>query len=212
MIKPLLLFFLLFSSSLLKAQDLGLQVAADYDNPLGEFAYKYQAVPAYRVDLLWFADDNNVVNFTIGYQSFKPKEDIFYYLLNDGEDYGTASFSNFHVNPVYMGWMHTFSVTEPLRVGAGFNFGAYFSQFTSTSSDKIRNSYESIGDLNAYLAAKAAISYDLTSRFQLNCQLKFNAFSPTGKNEARYAAFQDNRIGVFNYTWATGFGLAYKFF
>lgn len=208
MIKQLLVIFLLVTTSNAKAQSsYGVQLGADYDVPIGKFSDNYKPVTAYHVDVLWFADEaTKTINFTFGYNTFKPKEDIFYFLNTSEEGYGSIVYSDYKAYTAYIGWMRNFALTEKLKVGAGFNLGAYISHYIN----KGPNLYEDFGDINAYLAAKTGFSYDVSDHIQLNVQAKYNGFSPTGKNDPRTPMF-NGRIGTVNYTWSSGLAIAYKF-
>ncbi|WP_207420302.1 hypothetical protein [Desertivirga brevis] len=210
MIKPFLVACLIFSAFHAKSQSYGLQVGADYDTPVGDFAYTFKPTKAYHLDLLWYSyEKDNTINFTIGTNTFTPKEEIFYFLTNSDQGYGTTVYSDYKIFSAYMGWMRNLNLAERLKLGLGFNFGAYFSHYTTESNGG--GSSSDIGDTNVYLAAKSGFSFDLSDHLQLNLQAKYNAFAPTGKNDARTPAFQDNRIGTFNRTWSSGLAIAYKF-
>ena len=209
MIQRVLVLVLLLSNFYVKAQTYGVQVGAAYDSPLGSFAQRYRPVTAYHADFLWIPEESaTTVNFTIGYNTFKPKEDIFYFLTKEGEDFGTIVYSDYELYTAYVGGMHNFTLTETLKFGLGFNFGAYFSHYTSGQSKGTISS--NIGDTNVYLAAKTGFSYDVSDHIQFNLEAKYNGFSPTGKNDARTPAF-NGHIGTVNYTWSSGVSVAYKF-
>ncbi|HEY0055756.1 MAG TPA: hypothetical protein VGB63_10400 [Pedobacter sp.] len=207
--RHILILFIILSSTAVKAQSTyGVQVGADYDTPVGSWAHTYKPVVAYHADFLWFADENTkTINFTVGYNTFKPKADTLYFLTKEGEDYGYIVNSDYETYTAYVGWMRNFSLTETFKVGLGFNFGAYFSHYTTSGTAGSSD----MGDINAYLAAKTGVLFDLSNRLQLNVQAKYNGFTPTGKNDPTMPVFNDSRLGTVNYTWAAGLALAYKF-
>lgn len=208
MIRFLLTLPLFISSLFVSAQHYGIQVGADYDSPVGHFAFKYKPTQAYHIDILWFSD-NNTINFSLSKNNFKPKEEPFYFLINEGEDYGIEQFSDYKATAAYIGWMHNFPLSEVFKFGLGFNFGVYGSHYTTERYDGVQNYSGDIGDMNVYLAAKTGCSFDLSEKIQLSFQAKYNGFSPTGKNDPSTPAF-NGHIGTVNYTWSTGLALAYK--
>ena len=210
MIKQLFVASLLFLSLAAKAQFYGVQVGSAFDTPIGQLAYTFKPTVAFHLDVLrFYEDENKTVNFTIGYNTFKPKEEIFYFLTDGEPGYGTTVYSDYKIIPAYLGWMKFFNFSEQMRFGLGFNFGAYFSHFTTESQNGGTSS--DISDINAYIAPKTGLSYDFSNYLQINLQAKYNFFAPTGKNDARTPAFNDGRVGTIYRSWSSGLALAYKF-
>lgn len=217
--KKLLLFFAVFICFCftVKAQfpnweksKFGLQLNADYDVPLGRLSFTYKPAIAPSLSLLYFTDDNFTINGTIGLFTYKPKAEEFYYLTGTDPGYGIDTFSDYKVKFAYLGFVYNLSLTDYIKGFAGINFGAYYINYETTTTDYQISSYSGFADKDVYFSPKLGFSLDVGDNLLLSVQAKYNIFTPTGVNSNLTPAFNKELGKIYN-SYSAGFGLAYKF-
>lgn len=207
----LTLFFLLFSCFKAGAQGFsgdddrtyGLGLRAEYDMPMGNLKFTYKGAPSGGLSF-YINQGAGTAEIGLGYREYKPKQDTFYYLVNNN-DYGTATFSKFKTTMFYLGAAYNLSLSDAIKLYGGFNLGLYITKFSSTSTDAFVNAQDIVNENEAYIAPKIGLNLALTDNIHVKVQGAYNLFSPIGK--AQY----NSRVGTFYYSITTGATLVYNF-
>jgi hypothetical protein len=189
---------------------IGVQLAMDYDSPMGKLSFVYKPAISPNFSLLLSKSENFIVNITVGYHTYKPKAAEFYYLIDEGENYGIDTFSEYKVKTAYLGFLYELPFTETIKGVGGANFGAYFTEYETTSVDRQQISSSGFADKNLYFSPKIGVSLNLTESIACSMLAKYNMFSPTGENDPRTPIFNGG-IGKLYTSWSSGIGLSYKF-
>ncbi|MEO3404408.1 hypothetical protein AAFN85_10920 [Mucilaginibacter sp. CAU 1740] len=208
------LIFLLFNCSYANAQrffrdydeaptdGIGLNLA--FDAPVGNLQYTYKPAINYNLSYYRFFD-HATATVGIGYRTYKPKQDVFYYAVGDN-DYGTISYSDFRSYIAYLGAAYNIDITDGVKAFGGFNLGCYITKFRFHSADAFVNSDEQIdGEQEAYFAPKLGASIDIGDNLQLNFEGAYSIFAPTGKRE------WNHRVGTIYSSFNIGSGIVFKF-
>ncbi len=213
--KKSLLFFLIFTCFKVRAQQnsdinidhfdhgVGITLSTDYDVPIGNLAYSFKPAIAYGVHLTTFNDNFNI-NYSVGYEVFKPKLDTFYYSVG-AADYGTISYQNFSIFSAYLGPVYNFRAANQFWIFAGLNLGAYYTRYAYQSSDKYVFDNTDLHEKDLYIAPKAGFTFVLSNTLLISLQSKYNFFAPLGKTK------YNSRVGTLYNSLASGITLTYKF-
>lgn len=188
----------------------GIQLGMDYDSPMGKLSFIYKPAISPNFSLLLSTSENFIVNVTVGYHVYKPKAEEFYYMLDDGESYGTDTFSEYKVKAAYLGFLYKLPFTETIKGIGGANFGAYFTDYETTTIDKTQSSYSGRADKSVYISPKLGIAIDFTESITYSVQCKYNMYSASGRNDSSMPIFNKD-LGVLYTSWSGGMGLSYKF-
>ncbi|KLT64772.1 MULTISPECIES: hypothetical protein [Pedobacter] len=218
--KSLLLFFMALLCTALKAQypyyeddrlRIGVQIGADYDSPLGELKYIYKPAISPNISVLLSQNDRFSANITVGHHVYQPRAEAFYYLLDDGENYGIDTFTQYKVTSIYLGFLYHIRFTDVIKGLAGLNFGIYKTDYETTSTDPYQSSFTGIADRNVYIAPKLGVSFAITESIALNVLAKYNLYSPTGNNDNFTPAIFHKDLGKVFTAWSVGTGISYQF-
>lgn len=199
---------ILFSSvkaqnSSTKDHSYGVALNAGYDVPVGNLGYTFKPAPTFGFTFLSYHDDL-VLSATIGYHSYKPKQDTFYYAV-DESNYGTIKYQNFTALSLYFGVAYNFELAEGIKAYGGINFGAYFTHSVYHSVDEFINDNSDLHDENIYLAPKIGLNYTVGDNVTIGIEGKYNTFIVAGKKS-------DNaRVGTINSSYAGNLILTYNF-
>jgi hypothetical protein len=181
----------------------GVSVGADYDAPVGNFAYTFKPAINYNLNLLRH-DGNFTSSISFGYHVYKPKMDTFYYAATSS-DYGTVEYQNFTVVSFYLGGTYDYPVSDQLKVYAGVNFGVYSTHLAFQSANFLEDDNEDLHEQNFYLAGRLGFTYMLTDNVGVGIEAKYNFFTPAGDSE------DDAQVGTTYFTWSAGLRLTYNF-
>lgn len=182
----------------------GVGINLALDAPVGNLQYTYKPAINYNLNYYRFFD-HATATIGIGYRTYKPKQDVFYYAVGDN-DYGTAGYSDFRSYMGYMGAAYNIDITDGVKAYGGFNLGFYMTKFSSHSEDAFMNNREQVdGEQQAYFAPKLGATIDIGDNLQLNIQGAYSIFSPIGKKE------EYSRVGTIYSSFNIGSGIAFKF-
>lgn len=181
----------------------GVGINADYDMPVGNLKYTYKSAPAYGGSVYMYQEDFTY-SISVNFREYKPKQDVFYYLVNDN-DYGTATYSSFKTTMAYFGAAYNLPITDEFRVYGGINMGFYFSKFKSRSVDAFVDSSEDINEKEGYGAPKLGLNLSLNDHVLVSVQGSYNFFAPLGRSD------YNSRVGTLYTSLSTGAALIYRF-
>lgn len=183
--------------------DFGISIGADYDAPVGNLSYTFKPTFNYNLSVLRHYD-NFTMNLTLGYHSYKAKQDTFYYQVS-ATDYGTVTYQPFTAYSLYLGLAYDLPVNDQLKVYGGINLGAYYVHFAFHSSDLVLNDNENFYEQELYFAPKVGFTYMLSDNIGVGIEGKYNFFAPTGKK------IDNDRVGTLYNSYAAGVRLTYNF-
>lgn len=152
---------------------LALSFGAAYDAPLGDFGQVFKPAINYNVSLLNYFEDFTV-GLTLGYHSYKPKDDI----SNDTGDETTDFFENknFKVYSAYLSGVYNINLADDFRVFLGANLGTYHTQSAvSYIVDDIETT-SSTSQTQLYTAPKLGVTFPVSSSFGISVEAKYNVF------------------------------------
>lgn len=151
----------------------GISLNAGYDVPTSDLAASFKSAPTFGISLL-----HNIGSFTfnatIGYVSYKPKLDTFYYDETD-HTAGYIHFNNFSSFEFYAGAAYNIPLGEQAKLYVGLNVGTYYTHFAYDSNDGA--GYEDAADTYneaSYVAPKVGITFMLSDNISLGVEGKYN--------------------------------------
>jgi len=150
-----------------------ISLSGGYDVPTGNLGTTFKAAPTFSFSVLRNYG-NFTFNTTIGYVSYKPKLDTFYFYGNDPTQ-GYAQYGNFSSLEVYLGAAYNIQVADNAKVYFGLNLGSYYNFFTVTTND-------GQGDINtlntteeqSYIAPKIGVDFMVSDNLSLGLEAKYN--------------------------------------
>jgi hypothetical protein len=153
--------------------DWGISLSGGYDAPTGDLATTYKWAPDFAVSVLHNYGDFTF-NATIGYVSYKPKLDTFYY-DNTDPGAGYVKYSNFRALQFYVGAAYNIALTEQAKLYVGVNLGSYYTHFSFNANDGLGDEYvgdETVGQ--SYIAPKLGFNFLLNDNVTLGLEAKYN--------------------------------------
>lgn len=183
----------------------GFAVAAGsyYDSPLGSLAATFKPAIGYTVNVLYYRD-NFVAGVGIGYHSYSPKQDVFYY--DDGSSgVGTTVWQNLPVYSLYLGAAYNVQVNNLFNAYIGADFGVYYTNYAYHSVDQFSDMTANIYAENLYAGPKAGVNFLVNQHVTAGIEAKFNVFTPSGNSNS------DPFVGTVYKTYSVGVALGYRF-
>jgi hypothetical protein len=185
------------------SQTYGVALIAGYDVPTGNLAYTFKPALTYGLKVLKYYD-NITGSLSFGYHVYKPKQDVFYYSVNES-NYGTVKYKNFSVSSIYLGLAYNYEINNGFKVYGGFDLGAYFTHLVYHSMDEFSDNNVDLNENEVYLAPKVGLTYPVSDNITLGVEGKYNLFSPAG--QSRY----NSEVGTLHTSYAGGLVLTYNF-
>lgn len=176
-----------------------------YDVPQGNLSYSYKPTINFNTSVYRYFGAITT-SASLGYHSYKPKEDAFYEYNDDGSLSYTSTLSNFRVFSFYLGAAYNIDVADNFRVYGGVNIGAYYTHYAiSYDVTGYESGSSTLSQQEAYLAPKLGIIFPLSSSVGISMESKYNFFSPTGNSN------QDASVGTVFRSFSAGAELVIKF-
>jgi hypothetical protein len=137
---------------------------------------------------------------TLGYSSFKPKEDIFYYLVNENE-IGTIAYEEYQTLQIFLHGRRDFILNKNLEFFIGADIGYIHAMFSYYSADAyiVEDATNIEGRLA--IAPNLGLNFVLTDRLGVFIQSRYIAS----------VAETDIQNNVLNYSLSGGVGLNLRF-
>jgi hypothetical protein len=174
-----------------------------YDMPIDELKWIYKPAMNNMLTFSWTDKtkrSRTAFGITAGYAVFQPKEDIFYYLVNE-EEVGTITYEKYQTLQFSAQLRQDFRLTKTFEIFCGAELGYQYTSYAYISSDPYI--YEDATTiLGRYFAApRLGVNLMVTEKFG------FSVFS-------RYAVSignSDTEEDTVNHNIAAGAGLILRF-
>ncbi|WP_091152220.1 hypothetical protein [Mucilaginibacter pineti] len=159
---------------------LALSFGAAYDAPLGDFGQFFKPAVNYNVSLLNYFEDFTV-GLTLGYHSYKPKDQISYD-TGDATDGTTdvidisVAYKNFKVYSAYLSGVYNINLADDFRVYLGANLGTYHTQSAFSYIVDDVETTSSTSQTQLYTAPKLGVTFPVSSSFGISVETKYNVF------------------------------------
>ena len=205
MMKNFLFYFsLLLIAINANAQDeeRGITLVASYEMPLHGFHCTFDPAPGFSVHFTKWRE-NTTIGGNIGFQLFKPKEEIFYYLYGANE-YGTASFGKYGIIPLMFEYAYHKRFTENIALNAGAEIGLYYTWHHYNFQDPDQHLEGDAIEGKGALSPRAILEFMIDEQFSVTVRSKYNFI--LGAQELGMVANQ-----TITTTFSNGLGLSYKF-
>jgi len=185
-----------------------IQLAAGYDAPTGDLGTTFKGAPTFSFSVLRNYGDFTF-NTTIGYVSYKPKLDTFYFYGNDPTE-GYVHYGNYSTLEFYVGAAYNISVGDNAKVYIGANIGTYYNFFSFDTNDgegdiSSANSTQS----SSYIAPKLGVDFMVSDNLSLGIEARYNfsLSSDSGSGDAYDSGYST----TVNKSFAGNVALTYHF-
>lgn len=181
----------------------GVAINYGYDAPLGNQSYTFKPGATYGISVLSYSK-NWITSISFGYLSYKPKQDLFYYQVDDS-NYGTIKYQNFTAYQLYLGVAYSLELSTELKAYGGVNFGEYLTHTVYLATDAYAGADADLHENNVYLAPKLGIKYSINDNISIGAEGKYNIFAISGN-----AAYNSN-VGTVYSSYTGNLVLTYNF-
>ena len=199
---------LIISASLLilsisAAAQTEIAIQGSYEMPIDEMKWVFKPGQGVTLTLSKMKErrkKRSVIGLNVGFSKFVPKEDIFYYLVNEDE-LGTIRYKDMLVYQLGLHLRQDFILQEHIELFYGFEMGYYYTKYGYESRDPyiIEDSYNFIG--RGAVAARVGVNFPITEHVGAFFQTKYLVSIGPSDDE-------DNIINVY---WNNSAGLNFRF-
>jgi len=186
----------------------GIVFTAGYDVPVGNFATTFKAAPAFAIGVNRNYGDFTF-NTTIGYISYKPKLDTFFYNGTDNTA-GYIKYENLSSIQVYLGVAYNIAIADEAKFYFGVDLGTYYNHFAYDSNDGEGGIDEAdTEDEVSYVAPKLGINFMVSDDISIGIEGKYNfqLSSSSGSGDA----YDYGYATTVNKSFSGNFVLTYNF-
>lgn len=206
---PILFFFISFflSLSTLKAQK---ELSLNFQKPLflsRKLVHTFYENPGIMVscDNLLFDE----LSLNLGYYSFKPQKDIFYYVYN-GNETGSLKFSNYSIFQLSASYSKKFEFKEKINVLLGLDFGYYYIFYTKEEDNNYINSSETNIDGKGLIGPYAGLQYMIDEKWGVQLKSRYELLFAIGSPNPNHKSYNPNAGEVIHFI-SNSLGVTYLF-
>ena len=162
----------------------GISIIGGYDVPTGDMGTTFKAAPTFGVSVKHNYGDFTF-NANIGYVSYKPKLDTFYYDPTD-KTAGYIKYDNFSSLQFYVGAAYNIAISDQAKFYFGIDLGSYYNYFSYVSNAGLGYDAASSSNEESYFAPKLGINFMLNDNLSLGIEGKYNFLfsSSSGSGDA----------------------------
>jgi hypothetical protein len=185
-----------------------ISLSGGYDVPTGNLGTTYKAAPTFSFSVLRNYG-NFTFNATIGYVSYKPKVDTFYFYGNDPTQ-GYSQYGNFSALQIYVGGAYNIQIADNAKLYLGLNLGTYYNFTSVTTNDGVGDiTTTNIDEAQSYVAPKIGVDFMLNNNISLGLEAKYNIMlsSDSGSGDA----FDSGYTTTVNQSFSGNVNLTYHF-
>ena len=210
--KQLLLFFvnIVFSQTLFAQHELCFK--SGLESPMGQMYWVYTPAASYTLSYAVHRDTKRGTlskGVSIGYFSFSPKSDIFYYLFGDNE-YGTVKYSNYSVVPITLSLQAHRTLGKKMEFLYGLDLGYNFVRFTIEDKNPYAEVTSSNIEGKGAVALKTGLNFLLSEHLGIMYQPKFNTLFSIGSTNSSSPQYNSN-VGSFDIIFSNHLGVFIRF-
>lgn len=183
-----------------------------HEMPMGELRWVYNSAPSLSAGYSFLREGNKTnqsMGIGIGLFQFKPKEEIFYYLL-DEEEYGTISYSNYKFFQLFIPFRIDYLIGDKLEIFGGVDLGYYYVSYRYENKNNFVSENSTNIEGKGAIAPKCGVNYNLSDKIGFTLQAKYNAYFSLGSSDQRSASFNSN-LGTGNHFFSTQIGTYIRF-
>ncbi len=181
----LFLLLILFSNLKSFSQD---QVSfySGLDFPMGMFKWVYNPAVNFNFAYSDFNDSGEghhvSWDYILGFSQFKPKEDVFYYKVNEFE-YGTAIYDNYTTIQLMVGIIQNIYINDKIDYYFGLNLGIYYLHYAYKINDPY-GGYD-VDNITSCLAMcpRTGIRYKFDEEYGIFYQCRYNVLIEFGDSD-----------------------------
>jgi len=177
----------------------GIRFSGGYDVPQGDLGSTFKAAPTFEFSVIRNLG-NFTFNTTIGYQSYKPKQDT---VWQDPTDHtqGYDHYSSLSTLKIFAGAAYNFSFSDAAKFYIGLNIGSYYNFFNFDSTDGVGDEVagNSSGEAS-YLAPKLGLNFSLNDNISIGIEGRYNFTfqSSSGSGDAYDAGYATTTTRSFS--------------
>jgi hypothetical protein len=136
----------------------------------------------------------------LGFTKFHPKEDVFYYQVNETET-GTIRYENYNVYQLSANVRRDFILIETLELFYGAEIGYHYVQYAFLSEDSFVIEDNSTVESRIACTPKVGAQFLLTKKLSAFLQTRYSLSMATGDAPGNF----------MNFFWSNGIGLTLRF-
>lgn len=180
-----------------------LAVQGSYEMPIDEMKWAFKPGRGVIVTVSKTKEHRkkrSVLGVNVGFSKYVPKEDLFYYLVNDDE-LGTIRYKDMLVYQLSMHLRQDFILQKHIELFYGLELGYHYTKYGYESRDLyiIEDSYNFIG--RGAIAARAGVNFPITEHAGAFLQTKYLVS----------IGASDDVDNVINVYWNNSVGLNFRF-
>ena len=180
-----------------------LSLHTTYEVPLDELKWIFKPANNYQLSISSidkYKNKRTALGVALGYANFTPREEVFYYLVNEGE-LGTISYTDYQVVQVALSprWDYIFNRLE-LFFGAYLGYQYVIYGYESADSYQTEDAKNIVS--RVLMAPKAGAAFLLSEHVAVFAHLRYNCSLGFGSG---------NKSDRLNYSLAPGMGLNFRF-
>jgi hypothetical protein len=176
----------------------GLSVSGGYEGPTGPMRSYYGGAPALSVSLLknW---NGFTFNGTVGYASFKPKQDTAYIDV-DGTQVGYVKYYNYNSLEFFVGGAYNIPVADVATLYVGLNVGAYSNSAKYDVNTVEGNTSASVSGTTELVAPKIGLNFMIDNHFTFGIEGRYNFQFGSSKTSAETDGYGYSAQSIKTYT------------
>ena len=150
----------------------GLAFSGGYDGPTADMRSTYKGAPAYSISLIhnW---NGFTFNTTIGYVSYKPKQDTAFIDV-DGTQVGYIKYGNFNSLEFFIGGAYNIPVADVANLYLGLNIGSYYNSFQYDVSTISGNTDANTTGEAQFVSPKIGLNFIISNHFAFGVEGRYN--------------------------------------
>jgi hypothetical protein len=150
----------------------GISILGGYDVPTGDLGTTFKAAPTFGIGVKHNYGDFTF-NVNIGFVSYKPKLDTFYFDATD-KTAGYIKYDNYSSLEFYVGAAYNIAIGDQAKFYFGLDLGSYYNYFSYDSNDGIGENAANTYNEASYVAPKLGINFMLNDNLSLGIEGKYN--------------------------------------
>jgi hypothetical protein len=194
---------LALSKTLSAQMEIGVQTA--YETPIDEMKWIFKPTQSFALTVMKTDKERrhrSAFGGSLGYARFTPKQDLFYYLVNDDE-LGTVHYSDYTIYRLAGNIRHDFILGKRIELSLGAELGYHYVKYSYQSDDAYISDGGTTIDSRVAAAPYGGVGLVLTKHISLSLQTRYLV---------TLSANGERKDDIVNVIWANSFGINFRFF